>query len=57
MHMLSVETIRQWSVQHSAPHMPSVHSDITPLLSPDDDIVNQMPVLGVRVPPRCLAAV
>ena len=37
-------------------HCPD-HSEITSFLSPGDDVVNQMPVHGVRVPPRYLAAV
>ena len=34
-----------------------LHSDITPVLSPGDYIINQKPVLGMRVSPRCLVMV
>mgnify|MGYP006973408805 FL=1 len=32
------------------------HSQVLPVLSPDDDIVNEVPVLGAKVHPRRLVA-
>ena len=32
------------------------HSQVLPVLSPDDDIVSEIPVLGAKVHPRCLVA-